>query len=54
MSDATRTTGMPEQKAEPLRGRPPAAHQPPPAGPLAPDRCEITDELAAVAVLSTN
>lgn len=46
MSDAMRTTRIPEQKAEPFRGWELPARTP--------DGCEEADELAAVAVLSTN
>lgn len=54
MSDAARTTRIPEQKAEPFRGWVTPAREPTPPGKRAPDSCEDCDELAAVAVLSTN
>ena len=54
MSDALRTTPMQGQKAEPFRGWELPAREPGPAGKRTPEGCEEADELAAVAVLSTN
>lgn len=51
---ATRTTQIPEQKAEPFRGWVTPAREPTPQGKREPAGCEDSDELAAVAVLSTN
>lgn len=54
MRDAMRTTSLPESKAQPFRGWESPAREPTPAVTRAPDGCEDSDELAAVAVLSTN
>ena len=54
MSDAMRTMGRPEQKTEPYRRWEVPAGEPTPAGQRVPDGREDSDELAAVAVLSTN
>lgn len=54
MSDATRTRSLPESKSQPFRGRESLARESAPVIKRTPDRCEESDELAAVAVLSTN
>lgn len=54
MSDAARTTSVPESKAQSFRGWEFSAREATPAGTRQPDGCDDHDELAAVAVLSTN
>jgi len=54
MSDAMWTTRMPEQRAAPFHGWKPPAREPTPTVRRPPDGRENPDELAAVAVLSTN
>ncbi|HJV28763.1 MAG TPA: hypothetical protein VJ673_24010 [Aromatoleum sp.] len=47
-------TRIPEQRGEPFGGRVPPARASTPEGKRAPDRGDDRDELADVAVLSTN
>lgn len=54
MSDATRTRSLPESKSQPFRGRESLARESAPVVKRTPDGREESDELAAVAVLSTN
>ena len=54
MSDATLTTPPPQRRTDPFRGWELPTPAPGGTGKRAPDECAEADELAAVAVLSTN
>lgn len=54
MNEAMQTMRIAEKKVEPFLGWVPPGREATPEGKRAPDGCDDAEELAAVAVLSTN